>query len=458
MSPAPLTPAGHVYTITALNAEVRDLLESTLGSVWVQGEISNLATPRSGHLYFTLKDAGAQVRCALFRGNRAGLPVSPADGLQVVVHGRVSLYAPRGDYQLIVDHMEPAGEGALRRAFELVKRKLDAEGLFDARHKRPLPALPQRIGIVTSPTGAALRDILSVLGRRFPAIPVMIYPVRVQGEGAAADVVAALETAERRGECDVLVIARGGGSLEDLQPFNEETVARAVHSCTLPVVSGVGHQVDFTITDLVADLRAETPSAAAAAVVPDQAEWRERIVQLRSRLRALQRARLAREAERLGWLARRLRHPRQALQEAEQRLDALGLRLDAALERGLAARRQRLERLDHRLQLASPAVRLAAARQAHERLTERLARAWRTAQEHRRTALTLAERGLHSLSPTAVLERGYAILSRAADGRVVSRVALAPPGTAMEARVSDGEVRCIAVEDGASPDWDERSG
>ncbi len=442
MAPPTRQGTGYIYSVSALNTETRELLESTLGSVWVQGELSNLASPRSGHLYFTLKDASSQVRCALFKGNRAGLAVTPADGLQVIVHGRVSLYAPRGDYQLIVDHMDPAGEGALRQAFELLKRRLEAQGLFDPRHKRPLPALPRRIGVISSPTGAALRDILSVLERRFPAVPVLVYPIRVQGEQAAADIVAALATAEARGDCDVLILARGGGSLEDLQPFNEESVARAIHACTLPVVSGVGHQVDFTIADFVADVRAETPSAAAAAVVPDQGEWRQRLERLAARLRVLMAARLRHEGQRLEWLSRRLRHPRRTLQETQQRADTLAMRLDNAMARQLVARRQRLERLEHRLATGSPVTRVTLARHAHARLTERLHQTWQRAAERRRARLTLLERSLAGLDPDSVLQRGYAIVSRVSDGRVVTRVAMAPAGTTLKARVADGELPC----------------
>lgn len=445
MAPPTTCTTGYIYSVSALNTETRELLESTLGSVWVQGEISNLATPRSGHLYFTLKDASSQVRCALFKGNRAGLAVAPADGLQVIVHGRVSLYAPRGDYQLIVDHMDPAGEGVLRQAFELLKRQLEAEGLFDPRHKRPLPALPRRIGVISSPTGAALRDILSVLERRFPAIPVLVYPIRVQGDQAAADIVAALATAERRGDCDVLILARGGGSLEDLQPFNEESVARAIHGCTLPVVSGVGHQVDFTMADFVADVRAETPSAAAAAVVPDQAEWRQHLERLAGRLRVLMAVRLRHEGQRLEWLSRRLRHPRRTLQETQQQADTLAMRLDNAMARRLAAHRQRLERLEHRLAAGSPATRVALARRDQIRLTQRLHQAWQRGAERRLARLTLVERTLAGLDPDGVLRRGYAILSRREDGRLVTRVAMAPPGTPLQARVADGGFPCLVT-------------
>jgi len=271
--PIPSSDDRDIYSVGRLNAEARGLLEGAFPLIWVQGELSNVSRPSSGHLYFTLKDANAQVRCAMFRGNNRFLKFRPADGAQVVVRASLSLYEARGDYQLIVQSMEEAGDGALQRAFEALKQKLAAEGLFEAAHKRALPTLPKRIGVITSPTGAAIRDILSVLKRRFPAIPVLIYPVAVQGQAAGAEIAAMIRRADMRRDCDVLIIARGGGSLEDLWAFNEEIVARAIFDCSIPTVSGVGHEVDFTIADFVADQRAPTPSVAAEMVSPDQHDW-----------------------------------------------------------------------------------------------------------------------------------------------------------------------------------------
>jgi exodeoxyribonuclease VII large subunit len=262
-----------VYTVSRLNREARGLVEGSLGSIWLEGEISNFARPGSGHWYFSLKDDAAQVRCAMFRQRNAGLGMVPKDGMQILVRARASLYEARGEFQLIVDHLEESGEGELRRRFERLKRQLAAEGLFDSARKRPLPRLPRRIGVVTSATGAAFRDILQVLRRRFAAVPVILYPVPVQGAGSAAQIAAAIALASARGEVDVLVVGRGGGSLEDLWSFNEEVVARAIVSCAIPVVSAVGHEVDVTIADLAADVRAPTPSAAAELIVPDTAEW-----------------------------------------------------------------------------------------------------------------------------------------------------------------------------------------
>ncbi len=271
--PSPAAPAREVLSISQLNAQARMLLERGLGSVWLEGEISNLARPASGHWYFSLKDESAQVRCAMFR-NRSMLVRFPVkDGARVLARGRVSLYEARGEFQVVIDHLEEAGEGALRRRFEELKRKLLAEGLFDAARKKPLPTLPRRIGVITSPTGAALRDILHILQRRFPAVPVLVYPVAVQGEAAPREIVQALQLAAARRDCDVLILARGGGSLEDLMAFNEESVARAIYACDIPIISGVGHETDVTIADFVADERAPTPSGAAERSVPDSAEY-----------------------------------------------------------------------------------------------------------------------------------------------------------------------------------------
>jgi exodeoxyribonuclease VII large subunit len=266
-------PPREIFTISRLNREARVLLERGLGSLWLEGEISNLSRPSSGHWYFSLKDEAAQVRCAMFRQRNLLVRFPVRDGSHVLARGRVSLYEARGEFQVVVEHLEEAGEGLLRRRFEELKARLGAEGLFDSRHKQPLPRLPGRIGVITSPTGAALRDILHILRRRFPAVPVLIYPVAVQGEAAPREIEQALRLASARRDCDVLIVARGGGSLEDLWAFNDEAVARAIFACPIPIVSGVGHEVDFTIADLVADERAPTPSGAAERVVPDRAEW-----------------------------------------------------------------------------------------------------------------------------------------------------------------------------------------
>src|SRR5450755_3296449 len=298
-------PNRDIYTVSRLNREVRILLERGFGTLWIEAEISNFARPSSGHWYFSLKDAAAQVRCAMFRQRNMLCAFTARDGQKVLVRARVGLYEPRGEYQLIVDHMEDAGLGALKRQFEELSARLSAEGLFAPERKRPLPALPKRIGVITSPTGAAIRDILHVLARRFPAIAVLIYPVAVQGTQAAAEILAALRLAARRAECDVLILARGGGSLEDLWAFNDEELARAIVASPIPVISGIGHEIDFTIADFAADVRAPTPSAAAELVVPDAEEWLNFFARLGARLQRGMRRRLEEDGARLRWLTGR---------------------------------------------------------------------------------------------------------------------------------------------------------
>ena len=397
-------PTRDIYSVSRLNREARTLLESALPALWVEGELSNVARPSSGHWYFTLKDSAAQVRCAMFRGANARVRLAPRDGLQVLLRARVSLYEPRGDYQLIADFMEEAGEGALRRRFEELKARLAAEGLFDAGVKRPLPRLPRRIGVITSPTGAAIRDILHILKRRFAAVPVVIYPVPVQGAGAGQEIAAALARANARAETDVLILARGGGSLEDLWAFNEEVVARAIRASRIPVVSGVGHEIDFTIADFAADVRAPTPSGAAELVVPDGAEWRRALESARARLGVGVRRGVARSSERLTWLLGRLArvHPRERLARRAQRLDELETRLGRAL--------------GQRLQLS-------------------------------RARLLTATRTLNAVSPLATLERGYSILVTA-DGQLVRAAMQVAPGDTVAARTSRGTVHATVTRTG----------
>ncbi|MFP5504746.1 MAG: exodeoxyribonuclease VII large subunit [Gammaproteobacteria bacterium] len=436
------SPDRDVYSVGRLNAEARALLEGAFPLIWVQGELSNVSRPSSGHLYFTLKDANAQIRCAMFRGNNRFLKFRPEDGRQVLVRANLSLYEARGDYQLIVQSMEEAGDGALQRAFEALKQKLAAEGLFDAAHKLELPALPKRIGVVTSPTGAAIRDILSVLARRFPAIPVLVYPVPVQGAGAGAEIAAAIRTADRRRDCDVLIVARGGGSLEDLWAFNEEVVARAIHACGLPVVSGVGHEIDFTIADFVADRRAPTPSVAAEMVSPDRTEWLNQLRALDAELYKRLQRRIERLREKLDWLGKRLQqqHPGQRLRQRAQRLDEFEQRLRNAARSGLRQRRAELATLHARLQRHHPGPRLQHLRDREAALARRLRTAARTqlAQLRQRLAGTL--RALDAVSPLATLERGYAIVIDAG-GKVLHDAAQVRAGDTITARLARGRVR-----------------
>ncbi len=431
-----------VFSVTRLNRAARELLETGLARVWVEGEISNLARPASGHLYFTLKDAKAQVSCALFRNRAQRLRFAPENGLQVLVRAQVSLYEPRGNYQLIVDQMEEAGDGALRRAFEELKNRLYNEGLFDEAAKRPIPELPRCIGVITSPSGAAIRDVLTVLRRRFAGIPVVIYPTRVQGEGAADDIVAALELAQRHNVCDVLLLTRGGGSLEDLWPFNEEKVARAVAACTLPLISAVGHEVDVVITDFVADARAPTPSAAAERLSPDGAALETRIRQLASRLRQQLQRQLRRHRERLDWLRQRLarQHPGQRLQQQAQRLDELEQRLERALRQNLATRRARLDTASARLRQHHPGRRLDELLAHNRALAKRLEYCINLQLSKHREKLAILARALETVSPLATLQRGYSITLAAGSGQVITDSRQVAPGDALETRLSSGRV------------------
>ena len=432
--------ARDVYTVSRLNLDARAILEEAFSTVWIEGEVSNLARPRSGHMYFTLKDEHCQVRCAMFRMHNRTLAFAPEDGMQVLAHARVGLYPERGEFQLIVQYMEEAGAGALRRAFDALKNRLGAEGLFDAGHKRPLPVLPRCIGVVTSPTGAAVRDVLSVLGRRFPAVPVVIHPVPVQGAGAAEAIARMLDLACERSECDVLILARGGGSLEDLWSFNEEVVARAMHRASIPIVTGVGHEVDFTIADLVADLRAPTPSAAAESVVPDASEWAARYRGFEARLVAVMRRALAARHGEVRMLAKRLVHPRRRLFDHSQRLDAVTMRLLRAANTGVREHRARLSTLTARLARHAPDQTVQAHRSRCEALLVRLSRATRAALSGRRSRVSALERALGAFGPQATLERGYSILLRDDDRQVVHNASEVRSGERLRARLARGEL------------------
>lgn len=436
-------PERDVWTVSRLNREVRLLIETGLPALWIEGEVSNLARPASGHVYFSLKDESAQVRCALWRTAALRLSFTPRNGMQLLVRARVSVYEPRGEYQLIVEHAEEAGEGALRRRFEALKARLREEGLFDEATKRPLPRLPRRIGVITSPSGAAIRDVLHVLRRRFPAVPVVIYPVPVQGEGAAAKIAGALALASERGECDVLILARGGGSLEDLWSFNEEVVARAIRASAIPVISGVGHEVDFTIADFASDCRAPTPSGAAEIAVPDAAEWIARLSKDAGRLHNAMARRLAARAERLAWQARRLAvaHPGQRLRQYGQRLDELEQRMRRAMGAMLETRHQRLGRVAAGVAAHAPGPRLRAAQERVGTLGRGLATAVRHRLETLRAHAGSAARALHAVSPLATLERGYAIVARAADGAILRDAGQVAPGDGIKVTLARGALR-----------------
>jgi exodeoxyribonuclease VII large subunit len=435
-------PDRDIYTVSRLNREVRVLLERGFGSLWLEAEISNFAKPSSGHWYFSLKDAAAQVRCAMFRQRNMLCSFTARDGQKVLVRARIGLYEPRGEYQLIVDHMEDAGLGALRRKFEELSARLAAEGLFAPERKRPLPALPRRIGVLTSPSGAAVRDILHVLARRFPAVAVLIHPVSVQGTLAPAEIISMLQLAGRRAECDVLILARGGGSLEDLWAFNDEQLARAIAASPIPIVSGIGHEIDFTIADFAADVRAPTPSAAAELVVPDAGEWLAEFSSLGMRLARCIRRQLGERRERLRRLDRRaaLVSPSARFARDTQRLDELDQRIRRAVLRRLASDRERLRWLDGRAALAGPQARVREAAARHAALDARLRAAGAERLRRARERLTPLERTLNAVSPHATLARGYAIVT-AEHGAILRDAAQAPPGTTVEAQLARGRIR-----------------
>ncbi len=414
----PAAPSGRdVYSVARLNREARMLLESGLGMIWVQAEVSNFSRPASGHWYFSLKDRDAQLRCAMFRQRNVLARFTPREGQLVLARGRVSLYEPRGDYQLLVEHLEDAGAGALQRAFEELRARLATEGLFALERKRPLPAAPARVGVITSPTGAAIRDILHVLAQRFPAAAVLIYPVPVQGAAAAPAIVAALDLASERAECEVLILARGGGSLEDLWAFNDERVARAMARCALPIVAGIGHETDVTIADFVADVRAPTPTAAAQLVVPDRRVWLQRLALLAQRFSSAMRRKLADDAAQLRARHERLQraHPGARLAQHVQRLDEFELRLRRALDAQLRAAHTSLQPLSGRINAA-----------------------WTRALTAASTRLELAARALHTVSPLATLERGFAIVVHAGGGALIRSAAEVGVGADIEAHLADG--------------------
>jgi exodeoxyribonuclease VII large subunit len=436
-----------VFSVSMLVGAAKRLLEKGFGTVAVEGEISNLARPRSGHVYFTLKDADAQLRCALFRreATRVGFPL--ADGQKVLARGRLSIYPARGDFQLYVSELEEAGLGALQRAFEALKKRLAEQGLFDAALKRALPRYPRRIGVITSPTGAALRDILHVLARRYPAADVLVYPTPVQGKTAAPQIVNALQAASTRRDCNVLILARGGGSLEDLWAFNEEAVARAIRACSVPIVTGVGHETDFTIADFAADLRAPTPSAAAETVAPDANELLAHFAQYRARILHCWRRDLRERRTAVSTLAHRIaiQHPRRRLQERAQRLDELAARLVAAPSRSLAARRARVQTLRSELARHSPTIRLERRRIQFLQARKNLINAQSIGMERRKNTLRMIASQLQTLGPTQTLQRGYAIVFDH-QNRIVRDVNAVTRGAHIHARLAHGSLHA-RVED-----------
>lgn len=431
-----------IYSVTDLTRMIKSHLEREFPLVWVSGEVSNLRLPHSGHCYFTLKDHASQVRAVIFRSDLQALRHKPGDAQKLICRGQLTVYEPRGEYQLIVTYCEPLGLGALAQAFEELKNRLAAEGLFEASRKQPLPFLPRRVGVVTSPSGAAIHDFLQILHRRFPGIQVLIHPVRVQGAGAAEEIAAAIETFNTLDEVEVLVVTRGGGSLEDLWAFNEESVARAIFASKIPVVSAVGHEIDFTIADFVADLRAPTPSAAAELLVPPQAELRQRLHRLQTALQQNFLSLLGQSRERLRLLSARLGDPR-------RRVADLRLRLDDQLE-------QLLRRWEARRQAAGANVKLAAARLSllnvrrqgeQQRIllqqrAQELSKVFARRQSDRRLALAHLEARLQNLNPNAILARGYAIASTWPELVFLRTSQQTTPGAKIYVRLHHGALHC----------------
>jgi len=437
------------YSVSSLNKEIKQLFADHFSIIWVEGEISNLARPTSGHIYFTLKDAKAQVRCAMFRGQQKSLLFTPKNGDQVVVGAQVSLFETRGDYQLIIDSMEESGEGALRRAFEILKKHLSDEGLFDLAHKKTIPALPKQIGIITSPTGAAIHDILTVLERRFPAIPIIIYPTAVQGANAHFEIAKAIDAASERDECDSLLLSRGGGSLEDLWPFNEEVVARTIFQCDIPIITGIGHEIDFTIADFVADYRAPTPSAAAEAATPDKTEWISRIKVMETRLCQRILTYTNEYSQEISWLQRRLQqaHPGKRLQSHAQRIDDLELRL----KQSITSRLQQLSALTSnqaaKLYQFNPHHQLKSFQNQLTYSSRRLNDIITRILEEQRQNLSQLTHTLDTVSPLATLSRGYAIVVAFSGNKEIIRSCKSVNiSDTIETRLAEGRLIC-RVED-----------
>jgi exodeoxyribonuclease VII large subunit len=436
-----------VYTVSELTAGIKETLEGAFPAIWVEGEISNLRVPSSGHAYFTLKDEGAQISAVLFRSRGRRVRFEPEDGMRVLAFGALDVYAARGQYQLVVELMEPQGLGALQLAFEQLKRKLEAEGLFDEGRKRKLPVYPRVIGIVTSPTGAAIRDMLNIIGRRFGDLRILIAPVRVQGDGAPAEIVQALVNLQEMVELDVIVVGRGGGSIEDLWAFNDEAVARAIVACRVPVISAVGHETDFTIADFVADLRAPTPSGAAELVVREKLAVVERLVDLYDRLKQAVAADVTAQRERLQFLTRRrvLTDPARPLRDLYRRLDDLQGRLRLGLRAGQRQVRHRLALLTQALNAKNPAAKISADIALLGQLRGRLLSGAAHGVQASRARFATSVGRLESLSPLAVLSRGYSV-TRLPSGALVRSAAQARAGDLLEILLHQGALGARVTE------------
>jgi exodeoxyribonuclease VII large subunit len=438
---SPILNNANIYTVSHLNASVRQLLESEMGTLWLTGEISNFVAPASGHWYLSLKDSRSQVRCAMFKGNNRRVTFRPGNGQQVLAKVRVTMYEPRGDYQLVIESMSPAGDGLLQQQFEQLKSSLDLQGYFAQEHKKPLPLHAKKIGIITSATGAAVQDILTVLARRSPNLPVVIYPTLVQGAQAAPAIVNAINLANQRNEVDLLIVGRGGGSLEDLWCFNEAIVAQAIFHSQLPIISAVGHEIDVTIADFVADMRAPTPSAAAELVSQDQAHLQQQITNLSNRLLKAIQSQLAKKQHQQRYLQQSLmaQHPQHKLQQQNQKIDELTLRLAQAVKQCITQQQLHLTQLSGRLQAQSPVHQLAAMQQAQTSLKTRLNAAMQRRLQQDKNQLQNLIQQLNTVSPLATLTRGYSI-TQDANQRVITSVTGLQSGDKLTTRFTDGEI------------------
>lgn len=478
-------PVKEVYGVSRLVREARGVLEGSFPLLWVEGEISNLAMPASGHIYLTLKDEAAQVRCAMFRNRNRQLRFTPTNGMQVLLRVRVTLYEGRGEFQLVIEHMEEAGSGALQRAYEALKHRLGQEGLFDQEIKKSLPAMPNSLGIVSSPDGAAVHDILSVLKRRFPAVNVILYPVAVQGSGSVQQISEAIKLADQRQECDVLIVSRGGGSLEDLWSFNDEQVARAIFACQIPVISAVGHEVDFTIADFVADVRAPTPSVAAEIAVPDAIQLSAKIQMLCRRLYTTVSQKLSAEIRHIQHLQRRLPQPKMQIIQQMQRIDRLEQQLQRCWLRTVELKQQKLNYwsamlkhpqakidtqqhkllglqgrlhqqirrkleldsfryhgLTQRLSLNTPMPVIRQQQGRLQQLHKQLHSAIQQSLQNHKANLNQQIRTLAAVSPLSTLERGYSITTIAETGQVLRKAANVEPGESINVRLQQGQLAC----------------
>ena len=431
-----------IYTVSALTAEIRDILETNLDEIWVEGEVSNLRVPPSGHFYFTLKDESSQIQAVIFRSQAVLLEFQPEDGLGVICRGRIGVYEQRGQYQIIIDFMEPRGMGALQLAFDQLKRRLEAEGLFDPSRKKPLPLLPKKVGIVTSPTGAVIRDMLTILRRRYENVGVVIYPVRVQGEGAAEEIARGITYLDQEADVDVIVAARGGGSLEDLWAFNEEVIARAIEKADKPIVSAVGHEVDFTLCDFVADIRAPTPSAAAELIVRNKADLLDGIESLRDRLSKRVQMIVKRKRDLWATMNSRLKDPRRRLVDLRLRGDELVGRLAGGVRRNLDEKRTRLGNIERNLSYRAPLSRVD---RLWDLLGERTGKLEIAMNDHLRLKRRSMEKSvdrLEAMSPLNILRRGYSIVRRIPSMEIVKDSRAVQRGDMIDVRLHQGQLVC----------------